>query len=546
MTDCGNKVVLTDEQERVLSVLMSGRNVFLTGEAGTGKSTVLREFRRRMEGRCIVLAPTGVAAVNVGGVTIHSFLQLKPGLLTLEVIEPFASAQKRQTLQKAKTIIVDEVSMVRSDLLSAIDIRLRGLASKENKALPFGGKQIVLVGDFYQLPPIVKGDVEREYLEKRLGGVYAFQTDLWVAAQFACVPLKTVHRQRGDLRFVSVLNALRNGRLDEAARVVNGFCLQEHNRKASPICLCTTNREVDAQNARAAARATGETRTFEGVFKGSFVQSDCPTDEEIRLSVGCRVMILANRQNEKGVAEYVNGDLGIVKEFVGEGDDAEVVVLLDSGREVVVERHEWQKLDYVLAEDPVSKVQRIEQKVVGSFRQMPLRLAYAVTIHKSQGLSLESVDLMLGSGCFCHGQLYTALSRCRSLVGLRISRPLAVKDMIVDQAVIDFYRGMPDASAIDARSYDVPPHYPEAMLYYLKQIYPEMPKKPTRQQAEFCFGGLIETHPDLVKLDIIAKTTGFNKYDAPVLEPILEDCRSGWGVKQEQLEVVTRLLRNYC
>lgn len=188
----------------------------------------------------------------------------------------------------------------------------------------------------------------RPYKRRRrlsLMGFDAFQTDLWVAAQFACVPLKTVHRQRGDLRFVSVLNALRNGRFDEAARVVNGFCLQEHNRKASPICLCTTNREVDAQNARAAARSAGETRTFEGVFKGPFVQSDCPTDEELRLSVGCRVMILANRQNEKGGAEYVNGDLGIVKEFVGEGDDAEVVVLLDSGREVVVERHEWQKLD---------------------------------------------------------------------------------------------------------------------------------------------------------------------------------------------------------
>ena len=541
-------IKLTEEQEYAVSVMMSGRNVFLTGEAGTGKSTVLREFRRRCDRPCVVLAPTGIAAINAGGTTIHSFFQLRPGLLTPDTIEPFTSGSRAQVIREAKTIVIDEVSMVRSDLLSAIDIRLRALTGGPRRQMPFGGKQIVLVGDFFQLPPVVKPGIESDYLNQRLGGSFAFQTDLWAAAQFSCVFLRQVHRQGGDARFMAVLNDLRNGKFAEAAEVLNGLCLRERQRKVPPICLCTTNHEAREVNVRASVCGKGASRTFNAVVKGQFPEGNYPTEQSLEVGVGNRVMLLCNCRNKDGEFDYVNGDLGVVTRFIGEGDDVEVVLRLDSGREVTVESNEWKSFSYVSAEDPVSHKRVVRQQEVGSFTQMPLRLAYAVTIHKSQGLSLDSVDLNLGCGCFSHGQLYTALSRCRSLAGLRIDRAVRPEDLIVDKSVVDFYAKLalarPDSE--DLVPVETPPYYEEAMQYYLHQLDPHYaPDAGSVRQFEFCFDQRVYEHPDLEKLKLIYRSCGFNKYDAPVLNPIAESYCSGNGVTETELVRVSRVIAKY-
>lgn len=541
-------IKLTEEQEYAVSVMMSGRNVFLTGEAGTGKSTVLREFRRRCDRPCVVLAPTGIAAINAGGTTIHSFFQLRPGLLTPDTIEPFTSGSRAQVIREAKTIVIDEVSMVRSDLLSAIDIRLRALTGGPRRQMPFGGKQIVLVGDFFQLPPVVKPGIESDYLNQRLGGSFAFQTDLWAAAQFACVFLRQVHRQGGDARFMAVLNDLRNGKFAEAAEVLNGLCLRERQRKVPPICLCTTNHEAREVNVRASVCGKGASRTFNAVVKGQFPEGNYPTEQSLEVGVGNRVMLLCNCRNKDGEFDYVNGDLGVVTRFIGEGDDVEVVLRLDSGREVTVESNEWKSFSYVSAEDPVSHKRVVRQQEVGSFTQMPLRLAYAVTIHKSQGLSLDSVDLNLGCGCFSHGQLYTALSRCRSLAGLRIDRAVRPEDLIVDKSVVDFYAKLalarPDSE--DLVPVETPPYYEEAMQYYLHQLDPHYaPDAGSVRQFEFCFDQRVYEHPDLEKLKLVYRSCGFNKYDAPVLNPIAESYCSGNGVTETELVRVSRVIAKY-
>ncbi|MBO7130922.1 MAG: AAA family ATPase, partial [Fibrobacterales bacterium] len=208
---------LSDEQREALDAMIAGRNVFLTGEAGTGKSTVLREFREQCDRPCVVLAPTGVAAINAGGATIHSFFQFKPGLLSDDAVEEISSPKKRAVVRAAQIVVIDEISMVRSDLFAAVDARLRELAVGAKARRPFGGKQIILVGDFFQLPPVVKTETEAEWLERTFGGVYAFRTALWKRAGFRCVFLKTVHRQMGDARFLAVLNAIRHGDLEGRA-----------------------------------------------------------------------------------------------------------------------------------------------------------------------------------------------------------------------------------------------------------------------------------------------------------------------------------------
>lgn len=545
-----DQIALTVEQEEAVAAMLSGRNVFLTGEAGTGKSTVVREFCRRRAGECVILAPTGIAALNAGGSTIHSFFLLRPGLMTVDSVGSFGSGSRIQVLRSAKTVIIDEASMVRSDLLSAVDIRLRQVAGGAKRLMPFGGKQVVLVGDFFQLPPVVRTEEERDYLDARLGGAFAFQADLWVAAQFACVCLKTVHRQGGDARFLAVLNALRHGRFEAAASVLNETCCRAWTQVLPPVCLCMTNRDADTVNRSACKRIGGTSRHFAAVVKDRFPESDFPTDADLELVVGARVMLLCNRRTKEGELEFANGDMGVVTGFEGDGADAAVRVRLDKGGEFTVETYEWKNLSYVLEEDPKTHCRVLRQCEVGSFEQIPLRLAYAVTVHKAQGLSLDRVYLRLGNGCFSHGQLYTALSRCRSLSGLRLDRPVRPEDLIIDDSVMNFYSsGAANVSAgdsvISSGKFETPPFYEEAMRYYLRQIDPAFEPVASVHQFELSFESRVKGHPDLESLAMAARNPGFNKYDAPVLDPILRDYRLGNGVTESQLAVVSRLIRKY-
>lgn len=540
MNDEKNDILLNGEQEEALRLMMSGVNVFLTGEAGTGKSTLVREFIRRCGRECIVLAPTGIAALNAGGTTIHSQMLLRPGLLNPLALEPLADGNRCRVLRAAKTVIVDEISMVRSDLFCAMDARFRGLASGENRSRPFGGRQMILVGDFMQLPPVVGGDDERRFIDERMGGPFAFQTDLWNAAMFRTVFLRTMHRQGGDALFRNVLGSLRHGNFEAAAKVLNNHCIGEKTFATPPICLCTTNHEAKSVNDAARKSVRGASRSFAAQTSGNFPEADYPAEPRLDLAVGARVMVLCNQRNE-GELECVNGDMGVVVCFE-EGEETGVRVRLDSGKTVTVAPHTWEKCAYACVDDPKTMSSVMRQVIVGSYVQLPLRLAYAITIHKSQGLSLDSVSLRLGRGCFDHGQLYTALSRCRTLAGLQIDRRLRPEDLIVDDAVVKFHSELEGQSGMGEGLW-----YEEAMQYYLRRLKTGSGAIPRGEmaQSEFDFAPRVYDHPDLTALCDLYRRGAINKYDLPILEPLAQNASSGTGVKEVELATITRLIAKY-
>ena len=542
MNDEKKDILLNGEQEAALKLMMSGVNVFLTGEAGTGKSTLVREFIRRCGRECIVLAPTGIAALNAGGTTIHSQLLLRPGLLNPLALDPLTDGNRCRVLRAAKTIVVDEISMVRSDLFCAMDARLREIASGENRGRPFGGRQMILVGDFMQLPPVTGIAEEEKFIDERMGGPFAFQTDLWVAAMFRTVFLRTTHRQSGDALFRNVLGNLRHGNFEAAAKVLNNHCVGEKSFSRPPVCLCTTNRDAKAVNDAARKYVKGRSRTFVAQISGKFPESEFPAEPSLDLAVGTRVMVLCNQRNE-GVLECVNGDMGTVVDL-GADEEDEVGVRLDSGKRVTIAPHTWEKCVYEYVDDPKTKSPVMRQVVVGSFEQLPLRLAYAITIHKSQGLSLDCVSLRLGRGCFDHGQLYTALSRCRTLAGLQIDRRLRPEDLIVDDAVVKFHAGLEGQDGVEMGE---GLWYEEAMQYYLRRIKTGSGEiQPGGMaQSEFDFSPRIYDHPDLTVLCDLYKRGAINKYDLPILEPLVQSAMGGAGVKEPELMTIRRLIAKY-
>ena len=416
------KIELAPEQQAALELLLSGANVFLTGKAGTGKSTVVSEFRAKSTGNVAYVAPTGIAAVNIQGATIHSFFQIKPGVFS--DIEPLKSDKKRRILHKLDTIVIDEISMVRSDLLEAIDRRMREVATGKNKAKPFGGVQLIVVGDFYQLPPVVKGKNEEAYLNMRYGGPFAFQSKVWAEAGLKTVELTTIHRQT-DREFVAVLNTIRVGE-DPDLEMINAVCVGNCRRQGE-IILTPFRADADAHNARELEKLDTTQRTYRGQIFDRFTK-DLPVEEELTLRVGARVMARANVYEKDEDMLFCNGDLG---EVVTLAKDY-VVVKFDNGTICQVQPYEWCAYDFDLSGQSVTATE------VGKYRQIPLQLAWAITIHKSQGCTFDKCVLDLGRGCFAPGQLYTALSRVRSLGGLTLTRPLSDADLNVAEEVLNF------------------------------------------------------------------------------------------------------------
>jgi ATP-dependent DNA helicase PIF1 len=417
---------LSDDQTTVLESIPDvptyGRCFFVTGRAGTGKSTVLRRFVEATPMKTVVLAPTGLAAVQVGGQTVHSFFNFPLGPLQVGISEIplFKKGQaKRRLIESLDCVVIDEVSMVRADLMDAIDYSLRINRDREHE--PFGGVTLVCFGDLMQLEPVVQSGADEEMMADRYESPFFFDSKVVKETSLDVFELTKVHRQREDEEYLWALNRLREGHTDELA-VFNGRVGAELGGEGV-VTLTATNGRAGSINLQRLAKLPGRPTIFKAQVQGTFGR-ETPTEEVLALKPGAQVMFVKNGQG------WVNGSLGEVQEVEPE----RVRVKLFDGKDHWVEPETWDKKRYTW--DRFSS--RISSEAVGSFTQIPLRLAWALTIHKSQGLTIEKVRLDLDRPAFSHGQAYVALSRCRSLSGLSLVRPLEARDVIVVERALAF------------------------------------------------------------------------------------------------------------
>ena len=410
-------------------------SLFLTGKAGTGKTTFLRYIVERTSKRCVVLAPTGVAAVNARGSTIHSFFSLPLCPYLPDVPELKTEYQMPERLRKLKKekvkiirtldlLIIDEVSMVRADLLDAVDATLRRY---RRSSKPFGGVQLLMIGDAQQLSPVVT-EADRPFLEKVYPSPYFFSSKALQRLPYLTIELQTIHRQ-ADAAFIEILNAVR----DALVTPWQLKCL--NSRVGAPagddwIRLTTHNAQADGINARRMDALSGEMQVYPADIEGEYPESLYPAAVELSLKEGARVMFIRNDTDGR----FYNGKLGTVSAL---GPDV-ISVTDDDGREIDLERVDWENLNYAL--NPESG--EIEQEVKGVFRQFPLRPAWAVTIHKSQGLTFDHVVIDAGAA-FAFGQVYVALSRCRSLEGISLATPINRSLLLSDEDVAAFNASFP-------------------------------------------------------------------------------------------------------
>ncbi|HEY1074320.1 MAG TPA: AAA family ATPase [Patescibacteria group bacterium] len=410
------------------------KHLFITGKAGTGKSTLLDYFRKQTKKNCAVLAPTGVAAVNVRGQTIHSFFGFKPDITPDLIQKP--SSRNGQLYKHLDCIIIDEISMVRADLLDCIDkfLRLNG----RDKYAPFGGVQIIMIGDLYQLPPVVTLQ-DRELLSRRYRSPYFFDADVFACLRLELVELEIIYRQQ-DETFIDVLNAIRTNTttVDHFSRL-NSQHQPLGEATDGAITLTTTNALADGVNSDRLAQIAGAPITYEGQSSGNFLEKDAPAPRQLTLKIGAQVMLLNNDSGKR----WVNGSIGTITEIKSEiGEPDTIVVMLQDGRHVDVLPYSWESSEFVL--DDRSKV--VTAKATGTFTQYPLKLAWAVTIHKSQGKTFDQVVIDLGRGTFAHGQLYVALSRCTTLEGIVLKQLVTRRHIVMDQRVVAFMQQFKETS----------------------------------------------------------------------------------------------------
>lgn len=419
-----NKFILTKEHRECLDLLNnSSENLILTGKAGTGKSTLIQYFRSNTKKKAVILAPTGIAALNCRGQTIHSFFGFPPRLINLKAIYP----GNRRLFKDLDMIIIDEISMVRADLLDGIDkfLRLNG----KDKKLPFGGIQMVFVGDLYQLPPVVT------YEESQLFNVYYdcpyfFSANSFNRDLFTLIELTTIFRQKQE-DFINFLNTVRNGEVSLSSLEYVNKRLSQKEIKDSHITLCTTNKVAQGLNLTKLEKIHKPLFKYNASVEGDFPTEDrtLPAELELKLKVGAKVLFV---KNDKG-GLWVNGTLGKVHKLAEKG----IKVKIDgSGKIVDVYIDYWDNIRYEYDDDKGE----IVEKVIGKLKQYPLRLAWAITIHKSQGMTFDNVCLDFRRSPFAHGQTYVALSRCRSLEGIILTKKIYPNDIIIDERILDFHK----------------------------------------------------------------------------------------------------------
>lgn len=427
---------LSPEQAAVFETIEHTReNIFVTGRAGTGKSTLLNHLSWNTEKQVVIAAPTGVAALNVGGQTIHSLFRLPIGVIADADIDQTGDLKK--LLNTIDTLVIDEVSMVNADLVDAIDRSLRQARQKPFTA--FGGVQVVLFGDPYQLAPVPGDADERAYFTDQYRSMWFFDAKVWQESDLRIFELTTIHRQH-EADFKYMLNAVRHGQVTaEIAGRLNATGARVAPTDGT-ITLATRNDTVNRINAAALARLPGQIKTAKAEITGEFGGRSFPADESLQLKVGARVMFLRNDTSGEGGQRWVNGTIGTVTKIAS-------TVFVDIDGEVhEVQPTSWEKFKYSYS----TTTKQLRKDIVAEFHQFPLRLAWAVTIHKSQGKTYDRAIIDLGSGTFSAGQTYVALSRLTELDGLYLSRPLRPSDIRVDEDVRRFMSGANAVAAIDA------------------------------------------------------------------------------------------------
>jgi len=420
----------TDEFKQI-GELISSRYplIFVTGKAGTGKSTLIEYVRRKCDRGLAVVAPTGVAALNVRGATIHSFFRFPPRIIQDSDLK---EVRNRRLYEKLEMLVIDEVSMVRADIVDAIDkfLRINGSDSES----PFGGIQIVLVGDLFQLPPVVS-DSEKRHVHGKWNSPFFFSSHALASMQMATVELSRIFRQ-ADTESVELLNNVRTGiRLNDTIAALNRRCTKQPSDRRGLVTLTSTVRRADAINKVELNRLPTVARSYHGTATGKFEinENRLPSPLHLVLKPGAQVMFTRNDEMKR----WVNGSMGVVQSL---GDDQVVVETIGPDRceTCSVARVKWEYFRYIYDEN----TDAVCPEVIGRYTQFPLMPAWAVTIHKSQGKTLDRVHVDLTDRAFAPGQVYVALSRCRSLANLTFERPLSIEDVAWDRRVVEFYKAI--------------------------------------------------------------------------------------------------------
>jgi len=433
----------------------TGCHIFLTGKAGTGKTTFLQNFKKKTSKRMIVVAPTGVAAINAGGVTIHSFFQLPFGPHLPETLYTTNKASgyvqklsqiKKDIIKNLELLVIDEISMVRADLLDAIDETLRRF---KDHFLPFGGVQLLMIGDLQQLPPIVPRE-EKQLLQDYYDTLFFYGSRALKQTNYTSIELTHIFRQNDD-HFIRLLNNIRDNKPDnETLEILNERYQPEFDPSDDEgyITLTTHNKQANTMNRAKLRKLSTEKFVREAEIDGDFPEHAYPTNAELTLKIGAQVMFVKN-DNSKDKLFY-NGKIGNV---VDVSDEKIFVKCPEDTKNIAVDRMSWHNIQYIIDEEK----ETIKENIVGSFKQFPLKLAWAITIHKSQGLTFEKAIIDAGAA-FAHGQVYVALSRCKSLDGIVLISPISRICIRHDHGVLKFMNhienDIPEESYFDQCKFD--------------------------------------------------------------------------------------------